>query len=302
MKQLHIIHISRVFPLLVAFALLLSLLSGCGSDRTAGLLPPTATADPDSPYYITVRTPKGEYEIGGTESEVPVTQVLAACGIRLNWSDDNTVSFKVNGASYTLSVSDLSLKKEGEDANLITPPTGATDPVSFVRDREIYLDPNTMNAVLFRLGFQGDRQTSVVINVKEGYVSPDEETEATGPRQLLVQPVNSRKEPVVLELNIEEIPLTRVLEACGVKLNWSDEDHATFTVNEKTFALCISENKITDSADPDTNLIYAAYFVDNPIITSQENEIFMDIETTNLVLHNLGLRDDDQDTVVWLEP
>ena len=84
---------------------------------------------------------------------VPLTEVFKGLGYGVEWTNNNTAYIVVDENRYILELNgEASLKKDGDDSNLIIPPPGSTTFYSQVIEGELFLDSDTVGSILLFMG------------------------------------------------------------------------------------------------------------------------------------------------------
>lgn len=260
---------------------------------------PSCVPDPSAGNYsdvLTVKTLSTEAELTVYQGEIPFSELMEICGVKLNWESTDSAVFTANGKDYRLVLSEKTLKEIGGEKNLLTPPLEIANSrittYSQNLERELYLDPETTNYVLQLLGFSGKNQ--VVILAPESMKRWDRTrahtitTDTVPVRKARVFPLDGAGDGTVITVSNEEIPLTQVLTASGVKIHWIAEDTAEFSLDEKLYQMIPSECAIYPIENGEVNLsknkLFVPWYLENSFLFSLDGEIYMDITLTNILL------------------
>lgn len=108
--------------------------------------------DLEAADYVTVSFEGTNTKIATKDKNIPALQVLAACGVELNWDDDDHAHFTLAGTEFDVSVSSASMIEKGTKYNYIQAPPGTVNGFIESFGKEIYVDRATMVGILFQLG------------------------------------------------------------------------------------------------------------------------------------------------------
>ena len=99
-------------------------------------------------------------------AELPLTEVMKSLGMNVYWIDRATAEITYKDKRYTLSLSEVSLTEDGQNANFLLPPPGGKRCYT-VLERELILDSNTIKSALYQMGIK----INIDINRKEQIVT-----------------------------------------------------------------------------------------------------------------------------------
>ena len=142
---------NRMVPFLISVILALLICAGCSADQLGA----RKAADEDE-ASVSVTVNGKTRTVFAADSDFPVTDVLQACGVTMNWSDDDTANFTVNGQDYILDLSELSIREADSRINLALPPPGTEDGFLFREGKELFVDPDTMRSLLYLMDIKAD--------------------------------------------------------------------------------------------------------------------------------------------------
>lgn len=100
---------------------------------------------------ITVTYGSHQEEVPTVNDTIPVLKVLSACNINMDWMDDDSAVFELQGKKYFISISTHSIIAENSTYNCILIPPGTVDGHISSIGKEIYVDSSTMRGILFEL-------------------------------------------------------------------------------------------------------------------------------------------------------
>lgn len=103
---------------------------------------------------VSVKTNGDEQIVALKDGEIPIADVLTACGITLNWTNSSTATFFHRGVNYVLDVSNKTIHKEGSSFNYIQIPPGTDNGFIHSADDKLFVDISTMKGVLYMLGIE----------------------------------------------------------------------------------------------------------------------------------------------------
>ncbi len=141
---------NRMVPFLISVILVLLICAGC----SAGNVARKTAAEDEASVSVTVNGKTRT--VFAADSAFPVTDVLQACGVTMNWSDDDTAYFYVNEQNYILDLSDLSIRESDSGFNIALPPPGTEDGFIFRAGKELFVDPDTMWSILYWMEIKAD--------------------------------------------------------------------------------------------------------------------------------------------------
>ena len=88
----------------------------------------------------------------------PVLDLIEMCGATLNWSDQASADFELQGKTYLVSIPDRTIHEASSQFNIITVPPGTIDGFVYNTEDNIYVDYATMKGILFILGVDASIQ------------------------------------------------------------------------------------------------------------------------------------------------
>ncbi len=124
--------------MIVIVVLLILMFSSCSAVRKKG-------------ESISVKANGIKQTVALKNGEVPIADVIEACGISLDWTSSSTAIFNHKGVNYVLDVSNKTIHKEGSSFNYIQVPPGTDDGFIHSVDGNIFVDFSTMKSVLYML-------------------------------------------------------------------------------------------------------------------------------------------------------
>ena len=85
--------------------------------------------------------------------DLPLIKIFNCLGYNVQWIDDDVMYIITDEEKYILELKDkASLKKDGDNFNLISPVPGSTSFHSEIVENEVILDSDTVNCILFFMG------------------------------------------------------------------------------------------------------------------------------------------------------
>ena len=135
--------------------------SGC-SAKTSTIIESNIPAEKESEYntskeeassveILSVKKMGQTETIAIKDSEIPVVNVLEACGISLKWISEERASFEYNNVTYIIDCQKESICKESQNDNYIIIPPGTDGGFVYGTNGNIYVDYDTMKSILFLL-------------------------------------------------------------------------------------------------------------------------------------------------------
>lgn len=99
-------------------------------------------------------------------AELPLTKVLEAIGLNIEWVDDNNAKVTYNDKVFDLNISEMSLTEVGAEDNFLWPAAGGTVRVCKSIEKDIILDTFAIKSFCYCAGinikFRFDRDNSYV--------------------------------------------------------------------------------------------------------------------------------------------
>ena len=84
-------------------------------------------------------------------ADLPLTEVMKALGMTVEWVDNSTADITYNDQEYTLDLAEVTLIHYGYDINFIMPAPGSTTFHYTVIAKEVVLDDNTIHSIMYSM-------------------------------------------------------------------------------------------------------------------------------------------------------